>query len=478
MITLFTWPLIVINLITILFILCVLLQTLAIIMSFYRYPRSQRWTFETLLEVAVLLQVFVGSLIHGQAMQGFLFGMIPQTGHDASRIIIFIVIVLLATIVMMLSRKPWSLLAIGLTSLTIPLAEQLTGGIFAYLFASATVFWLVRSIIITLSRYKIIKNGISALSIKNAIDSLYTGILFSDPDGHILLFNTQMQRLMALITGQVHRNASAFDGLITSGEIKPSCKKAELEGQSVVLLPDDSAWMFIKTKIQIKNKAYTQIAATDITERWKLIAELNRQYDELTLKGEKINALIANLHILCRERELQSAKQRAHDILGGRLTLLLHAMRNNQAFDPGMLRTQLQGLMDDLKSGQGSASVRDKFESLRQSFEIICVEIRLDGKLPEDDINGYIMVEIIGEGVANAVRHGYATMVSVQIRHSNDGWYLEITDNGHPPAHPIIEGSGISGIRGKIAPYGGTLKVSTTPCFVLTVDLPGGGMDG
>ena len=473
MITVFTWPLIVRNLITILFVLCVLLQTLAIIMSFYRYPRSQRRTFETLLELAVLLQVFIGSLIHGQAMQGFLFGMIPQTGYVASRIVIFIVIILLAITVIVLTRKPWPLLAIGLTSLTVPLAEQLAGGIFAYLFVSAIVFWLVRSVVIALSRFKVIKNGISVLSIKNAIDSLHTGILFNEPDGHILLYNTQMQRLITIITGEVHRNISVFNGLISSGEVMPGCKKTELGGQSVVLLPDASAWMFTKTEIQINNRAYTQITATDITQRWKLTAELNRQHDELTLKGENINEMIANLHILSREQETQKAKMRAHDILGERLTLLLRTIRNEQTLDYDLLRSLTRGFMDELKSGQAAPVPQDELDNLRQVFKSIGVTIALDGHLPEDAI-GLLFTDIIREGASNSVKHGFATEVSVQISTSEDVCRLTITDNGRSVSDTYSEGGGIRGIRNKLKPYGGELTVASYPGFILSIILPGG----
>ena len=101
------------------------------------------------------------------------------------------------------------------------------------------------------------------------------------------------------------------------------------------------------------------------------------------------------------------------------------------------------------------------------------MEICLDGDLPGGEAKGHLLMDVIGEGVVNAVRHGFANRVSVRIEHSCDRWRLEVTDNGRPPVRPIIEGGGIGGVRKKLEPHGGTLKVVTIPSFVLTVDLPG-----
>jgi len=210
----------------------------------------------------------------------------------------------------------------------------------------------------------------------------------------------------------------------------------------------------------------------DITKRWALTDQLRQQETELKLRGDELKDTIANLHILSREKELQNTKLRAHDILGGWLTMLLHAIRNEQAIDLDILRIQSRSLPHNLITGHGAASPRDKLNSLQRSFETIGVEILLDGDLPGDEIKGHLLMDVIGEGVVNAVRHGFASKVYIRIRHSHDGWHLEITDNGRPPVQPIIEGGGIGGVRKKLEPHGGALKITANPRFVLTVDLP------
>ena len=82
--------------------------------------------------------------------------------------------------------------------------------------------------------------SISSLSIKDAVDSLHTGVLFCKPDGYIVLVNIQMQKLMTVLTGRIHRNSRNFYELLLLGNLLPGCQNTEHEGQIVCLLPDET----------------------------------------------------------------------------------------------------------------------------------------------------------------------------------------------------------------------------------------------
>jgi signal transduction histidine kinase len=319
-----------------------------------------------------------------------------------------------------------------------------------------------------------------------------SGVVFGEPDGFILLCNAQMQRLMTAITGKVRRNLNQFYELLAE-RIEPGCEKREFEGRVVCLLPDSSAWMFNKTELLIGRKKYIQLTASDITQQWELTERLRRQNDQLKRRSVELKETIDNLHILSRESVIEKAKMRAHDVLGEWLTLLLRTVRDKQAFDYNLhctgcagaakgrtpvsgLRSLSLGLIDEMKAGQGTnvaPTPQDELDSLRQVFGFIGVEIVLDGKLPEGDTKGRLFVEIIREGITNAVRHGFATHISVRIDNSGSACRLEISDNGYPPEDAVTEGGGLAGVRTKLEPHGGTLNVASHPRFVLTIDLPG-----
>jgi hypothetical protein len=261
--------------------MCVLFQTLATVLGFLRRSKSRAWFFDNLLSFFVLVQVLACSLLHGQAMEGYYLALLAPTGYVTLRNVVFVTVVFLAAIVIVLSRKLWPLLVIAASAATLPIIEPLTGRVFAYLYVAAMLFWLTQSVRVCVLRYIDLRTNLSALSIKNAVDSLHTGIAFGDPDGFILLCNVQMQRLMATMTGKVHRNIGRFYELLLSGKIEPGCTISEFEEQIVCLHTEGSAWMFTKKELRIEKKKYIQLTAADITEQWKLTSQLRRLNDML-----------------------------------------------------------------------------------------------------------------------------------------------------------------------------------------------------
>lgn len=287
------------------------------------------------------------------------------------------------------------------------------------------------------------------------------------------MINKQMQRLMMDIVGKIIRNGRQFYGLLTRGDIDPRCSITWIEDHCVVILPDGSAWKFTMAELPVKRKKYIQLTATEITEQWKLATRLQPQNEALMQRQSELTEMIGNLHVLSREREMQNAKMRAHDILGGRLTLLLHTMRSDQTPDYALLRSMSQSLLDDLMEAQSGPEPQDVFDMLKHTFRYIGVEIDITGHLPADNEKGQAFADIAREAIANAVRHGLATQVHIHMDNSDGNYQLKITDNGHPPI-TFIEGGGIGGMRQKVESFGGTLHIVNTPRFILSVALPGG----
>ena len=476
MVEFYTWADINRSCVSLLLVFCVITQTLATVLSFYRRPRRRVRFFENLLELVLLFHVVVLSLLMGQEQQIHFLGLISPTGYIGLRYISSILVILLACGVIASSKNPRLFLAIAISSMTLPIMETLFGTTYAWLYIAALLFWLLRSLYFSIMDYREIVTNISALSIKDAVDSLHAGILFSEAEGHIALINIQMQRLMTVLTGKIHRNYRLFYDRLVSGEILPDCEKTEYEGQIVCLLPDKAAWMFTNVEIQVKNKRYIQLTAADITQQWTLTMELQRQEEQLLHQSEELKKMTVDLYALSRTRELQNAKLRAHDIMGKHLTMLLHSINSEQELDYDVFCAQLQNLPNDLKSGQSASSSREKLDNLQRTFQTVGVKIQFNGVLPEDDIIGYKFVDIISESVVNAVRHGFATEVFVRSNLFHSIWQLEITDNGQKDLsqQPIREGDGISGMRSKVEPLGGLLIVTNKPRFILNVELPGG----
>lgn len=455
----------------------VLSQTLATVLNFYRHDQTTRRVFENLFEMFIVVEILIFSLLHGEVVNGYKNGILVPVGYENIRIAIFIIILILGIVVGFLNKTILPLGVITATSISLPFMEDVLGSAFPWGFVAILIFFLIRSIKVFVSSLIAIRTSISALSVIQAVNTLRTGVLFCESDGYTVLLNHQMQKLMLLITGQVFRDSLKFYKLLISDKFKSRYEKVQLEGQAVYLLPDGSAWMFTKTEIPLLMKNYIHISAADVSENWSLTSKLQIQDQELRNKSEELKRTISNLHILSKEKEIENAKIRAHDILGQRLTVLLRMIQNEEILDYKLLTSLSKGLIDEIKAEHDEISPLEELQSIQEIFNSIGVDINFKGKLPEDKEQAGLFVDIIREGSANAVRHGFATRINIESEEIKDSYNLVISNVGHTTSDPIIPGSGIKAIRKKVEAQGGNIEITPYPQFTLSVVLPGGGMD-
>jgi signal transduction histidine kinase len=106
----------------------------------------------------------------------------------------------------------------------------------------------------------------------------------------------------------------------------------------------------------------------------------------------------------------------------------------------------------------------------------LSVRLRVEGERPElsigIDLSAY---RIVQEGLANALKHAKGARAEVVVRYADDGVEVEIADDG-PSANGSgrAEGSGLVGMRERVALYGGTLETGPRDGggFILRARLP------
>ena len=110
--------------------------------------------------------------------------------------------------------------------------------------------------------------------------------------------------------------------------------------------------------------------------------------------------------------------------------------------------------------------------SLTHSFALIGTAIHLKGSLPKDQKAARVFAEIIRECATNAVRHADAGNVSAQLQENDEAYTLFVHNDGNPPSEPIIEGSGIAGMRRQVHELSGELTIGLWPRFQINVNVP------
>ena len=456
-------------------IICVIIQCLTLIISGYRYRLGRIQAIESLLEGLALAQIVLLSLMmaHVQTSAAGV-NMILSSQYIAGRYSLFLAIASVSALLCAHRKNPRLLVLAAVSAMTLPLVEGLFGRLFPAVYIFVLVFWAVRGIFRCISLWREIRSSISALSIKEAIDALKTGILFCDRYGYIMLENHKMRSLMSELTGDVHKDANEFYALLERGQVRRGCEKVELDRHMVYRLPDGSAWMFTDSEILIKNKAYRQISATDVTGQWDTAVQLGRQNIALQKRSGELKKSIENMKRICSEEEVLRAKSRIHDVLGQRVAMLMRSMREQTQPDAELLNAFKNGLPEELKSPPSDTEAQQRLKALADVFRRIGVTVSLSGELPESQTAARFFTEIITEAVTNAVRHGFSSVVSVTCGETPKNWTMIIEDNGMVNNEEFSEGGGIGNMRRRLADVRGNLQIQTTPNFVLRVKLPKG----
>jgi hypothetical protein len=305
-----------------------------------------------------------------------------------------------------------------------------------------------------------VKNSITPVSVKEALDNLATGIAFADAQGGIVLINYAMaERVLALRKTYPRTRdelLSAFEGYAMGGE------------DDLYRLPDGSVWRLTEAK----RDALTQITAENVTELYEANALLSKENEQLRAANEQMQALLERLADRIREEETLSLKTQIHNDIGTSLIALSRLIEDGSQKDVNYQLGVLQnavGYFSNKRVIPSQGGVPAAVEKARE----MGVLLQIDGDYADC---ASLVAAACDVCVTNCVNHAHGTEVSVNITAENGTKTIRITNNGTPPAHPITEGGGLSSLRRMVEAEQGVMTVAHSPVFLLTI-ITGGSDD-
>ncbi len=182
------------------------------------------------------------------------------------------------------------------------------------------------------------------------------------------------------------------------------------------------------------------------SERLRLARELH------DVAGHKLTAMTLNLRVLAgdpalrQRRELAITAQLATELLDD----IRRVVQNSRGGDGLDLQTALFALAAPLPN-------------LRLHLSIV------DDVLVTDAAIAETILRLVQEALTNSARHARARTLSVQLTRDDRRLSIRIDDDGHVNG-PITEGSGLTGMRERVAAINGTMTVSTNDCGALRIE--------
>ena len=364
----------------------------------------------------------------------------------------------------------WPLLCIPPFMIILPIMDALPASLTALFLIITLCWWLCRSLYLIHQRTITAKFELSAFSIKQAIDSLDVGVLFYSRNGEIHINNYCMQQLMLQLTGRLQRNGVQFKQLLLTKQIRPEIRVLEMAGDTIFCLEDQSYWLFNEENLKVRGKEYLQLSAIDVTQQTNLTLDLQVKERELSERGSQLKTALANIESIHQEEEYLNIKSKVHDIMAQRLALLMRVLRGEEVIEEDVLMTYADSILQDIWVESGS--VEEGIEALIQSYAVMGVTIVQKGFISSDPSQASFVFNFLREGIANAVRHGFATAITVDYLWEANHFTIILANNGFPPRGRFSEGGGLSDLRRRLHFLDGQLEIDSQPVFTLKAILP------
>lgn len=316
------------------------------------------------------------------------------------------------------------------------------------------------------------KKRITTMSVKEAMDSLPVGVLCYAPGIRVLLVNHAMQDFCRKITGTVLEDGETFCRSLQGGELLPECSRVTVGGESVIVLPDSTAWKISESDVPYENHTVRMVLASEITQVYHKTQELQEIQQRVEKLGQRLQKVNREIVALTAEREILNARVRIHDEMGSNLLAIRRFLLN------GGTEAEKAELMDSLYRSvaflkkDSSVRVQDEYELLISMASRLGLAISVTGELPQTEPHKHIVATAIHECLTNTIRHAHGDELRVDLSENKDTIKAVFTNNGVQPTETVNEKGGLKSLRELIVQAGGSMTIEVQPVFTVTIKLP------
>lgn len=316
------------------------------------------------------------------------------------------------------------------------------------------------------------KKHITTMSVKEAADSLPSGILCFAPGVRTLLVNQTMRDFCRSVTGEELISGEAFAKKLQGGEFLPSCR-TELVGNEPVFIPTDGrAWKITEGEIPYGNVRVQMLLAFEITEAYQKTLELKAMQQKVAALGTRLQKVNREIVALTTEREILNAKVKLHDELGSNLLSIKRFIRNGGTEqEKAELMESLHRSVAFLKRDRETTE-QDEYELMIGTAERLGLSVSITGTLPETEPHKHILATAIHECGTNTLRHARGDRLTIEVTEDETHITAELTNNGEQPAGEIAERGGLLFLRALTEQAGGEMTLTSLPAFSLRLKLP------
>ena len=311
------------------------------------------------------------------------------------------------------------------------------------------------------------KNTITRSSIKEGVDKISSGLCFYHHGGRVILANQKINTLCFQIVGSDLQNAQSFWDQLCSDDPVPGAQRLESGHQPVFRLADGSVWTFSCEEV----KGIFQLSAADTTRIHAVTEELKQKNTKLAALNLRLRKYGENVDELTRSKERLETKARIHGELGQALLASRRYLLDDSDAEKIPLE-QWRSSIAMLRKEVEQRTAEKPLEMLQRIAASTGISTEITGELPISEYVQKLFVEAAAEALTNAISHAQAKTLYIDLNETAEMFYVAFRNDGIPPRGEITEGGGLGSLRKKLEREGGTMTITGSPEFVLSVLLP------
>lgn len=329
-------------------------------------------------------------------------------------------------------------------------------------------FFTISGIIIVIYLYKWNKSHITSYSIKEAINTLPSGIAYYEPDGRITLKNETIDNLAIEITGKRLLNGLSFEEFLKDSQ---NIEAERINDITIVKTKNKGTWSFEINELSIKGEKYKLLLASDISEEYKLTDMLKKKEKDLLVLNNNLVEYNKNLITIISEKERLNAKIKIHDELG--LSLIeakQYILNNADNANVDKLKAKIEQGIDFLRE-ETKPDVIDEYELMINTANDLGVKMILDGELPKEKENKHIVSNAMHETLTNVLKYSDANEIIIKTIINETKYHIYFTTNVFDESKQINPTGGLKSLKELVEKADGIFEISQEPNGILNITL-------
>lgn len=307
------------------------------------------------------------------------------------------------------------------------------------------------------------KTRLNRLSLKEAIDTLPTALLFYGENGMVYLANHKMQSIANKFTGSDIFNGNDF---LSSVRNKALYENTETLSDDPLVIKDRSGVIWQFSEGLLLNNIH-MLTATDITELWIAGEKLKQGNEQLERLNDRLKNYQDEIQLLVKEDELLNAKIRVHDDLGQVLLSTRKYISDGSPEDKKAdIIKQWKNVIWSLENVDGLQVKSNPLDELQKACGHLGIRLNIKGIIPENDSFLHLLLSAARECLTNAA-HAGADIFEIEINDTKYETTAIFRNNGIEPEYPIKEGGGISSLRQLVMKNGANIELADSSPFYL-----------